>query len=226
MANSQSMERPRRGTQGLLFDPGTWQKTRSFMPLLRLSEAEFAALWKNDCFRGPLGGRLNMLVSESVKRLAPFFGLGADTEMPELKLTRGGLTGKFYKLEDRYVVTADIEANCSLAEAEITCAHETGHYLHFLRDGEERFGKHPYDYKELVAALSSLVVFNSMQKLGEAEGEIRRRPDWEGRWEHAALGTLRAMGVSADDALRLALAYPDAKAMAFYEWYKSCLDKE
>lgn len=95
----------------------------------------------------------------------------------------------------------------SETEAELTCAHESGHYCHILLREESDFIRSSFNKRELVAILSSLLVFESYGRWTEAVKiiESKAEDDEARKHEIATIMTVAKLGIKISDALDVAV---------------------
>ena len=123
--------------------------------------------------------------------------------------------------------------NRSLPEAEITCAHETGHHLHVALFGDYRpiVRNLEYEERELIAIVSCFLFFEKTARLKEMKKvSEHQKSNIDGKREKAVFTTLERLQISMEKALDVVLFPNDHKSdsvgttwrqIVLHEYYKN-----
>jgi hypothetical protein len=162
--------------------------------------------------------RMVVVHQEAIKCLSPVFKIRPPKPLPIKIVDDPNLLGSIIvdtvKVEDHIALyknawekvtqmTISTRVKSGL-ESELTCAHETGHGLHMHVKGEGNHERATYEQREMVAILSSLLFFQQLGQLAEAERLMfTRDAGWASKTERALLKTLSQSMLGPADALNI-----------------------
>jgi len=135
--------------------------------------------------------RLQQVHEQCIRELSPAFGIQPPRPL-EIRLfdnkrayAEGYLSRCSFERKSKWLIRVSYS---SLMQMDITCAHETGHYLDLLKEGEEYFGHcELYYHREFKAINACFLFFELLGKFPEMKSSIETEDPLDQTKEKAVL---------------------------------------
>ncbi|MDE1865460.1 MAG: hypothetical protein KGH94_02365 [Candidatus Micrarchaeota archaeon] len=143
---------------------------------------------------------------EAIEMLAPIFRVVKPEPLP-LVFTFGPVGTISQKSDRSLILTLNYEKLNGIVEAENTCVHETGHYLHMQINNSAGHERSSWNERELTAILSTFSFFDELGRLKALKESVLINP--KATTEKAVIITLERFNLKANSALHYALHHYD-----------------